>query len=303
MNSPLRTRCFAGRSPGPHLLVTGGVHGDEFEPVVAIRRLIDMLDHEPGLAATLRGRVTLVPVVNEPAFRLGSRVAEDGLDLARTCPGRPDGSVTERTAWALAALIRTADLYIDLHTGGTRLDVLPLAGYMLHPDRAVLETQRRMARAFGLPIVWGTTARLEGRSLSVARDAGVPAIYAEYRGAATCRAEGVAAYVAGCLAVMAACGLLERPIAEAGPVHEFEDERPDSGNLQVCHPAPTAGCFLPCVGLGARVRAGDRLGSVFDPLGATEARISADRPGLVLVLRSFPQVEARESLGVILETG
>ena len=39
-----------------------------------------------------------------------------------------------------------------------------------------------MARAFNLPLIWGTDASLEGRSLSVARDAAVPAIYAEYLG-------------------------------------------------------------------------------------------------------------------------
>ena len=50
----------------------------------------------------------------------------------------------------VVGLIRAADYYIDLHTGGTRLRVLPLAGYSLHPDRRILEVQRRMARAFGL---------------------------------------------------------------------------------------------------------------------------------------------------------
>jgi predicted deacylase len=303
MTVALHTRSFAGPTPGPHLLVTGGVHGDEFEPVVAIRRLIDRLAHEPGLVSSLRGRVTLVPVVNEGAFRRGSRVADDGLDLARTCPGRADGSVTERTAAALAALIRTADFYVDLHTGGTRLDVLPLVGYVLHPDPAILDTQRRMARAFGLPVVWGTTPCLEGRSLSVARDAGVPAIYAEYRGAATCRPDGVAAYVAGCLAVMAACGLVDRAAPAVAITHMVEDDRPGSGHLQVCHPSPVAGCFVPAVALGAPVHAGDRLGTVLDPVGATETAIHAEQSGIVLVLRSFPQVDAGESLCVILETG
>ena len=80
-----------GPEPGPHVLITGGVHGDEFEPMAAVRRLIGLLRATP-----LRGRVTLVPVVNEPAFRLGRRTAEDGLDLARTCPGRKDGSVIGR---------------------------------------------------------------------------------------------------------------------------------------------------------------------------------------------------------------
>ena len=92
----LKTETIVGQEPGPHLLITGGVHGDEFEPMAAVRLLIRRVCPE-----SLRGRLTLVPVVNEPAFRRGQRTAEDGLDLARTCPGRPDGSVTERIAHAL----------------------------------------------------------------------------------------------------------------------------------------------------------------------------------------------------------
>src|SRR5437870_6628275 len=146
---------ITGHDPGAHVLITGGVHGDEFEPMAAVRRLITILRPDK-----LRGKVTLVPVVNEPAFRLGRRTADDGLDLARTCPGRQDGSVTEQIAFALSELIRTADYYIDLHTGGTRLRVLPLVGYTLHSDPAILATQRRMARAFGLPLLWGTDPNL-----------------------------------------------------------------------------------------------------------------------------------------------
>jgi predicted deacylase len=109
--------------PGPHLLITGGVHGDEFEGPLAMRCLKQRAE-----LATLRGKLTLVPVVNESAYSRGQRVAEDGLDLARTCPGRPDGSITERVAYALTQLIQSADFYIDLHTGGTALSVWPLTG-------------------------------------------------------------------------------------------------------------------------------------------------------------------------------
>src|SRR6186997_3639554 len=128
----LQSEIIQGDSAGPHLVITGGVHGDEFEPMVAIRRVVRTVDK-----TTLRGRLTLVPVVNEAAFARGDRVAEDGLDLARTCPGKADGSVTERTAHLLSKLIRTADFYIDLHTGGTAFSIWPLAGYMLHPNSKV----------------------------------------------------------------------------------------------------------------------------------------------------------------------
>lgn len=136
----LNFETIEGQRPGPHLLITAGVHGDEWEPIVAVRELAKEL-----ATGDLAGRLTILPIANEPAFRLGKRVGEDGLDLARVCPGRADGSPTERIAHELAALMRGADYYIDLHTGGLQLRIWPLAGYLIHPDARVLEAQRRMA--------------------------------------------------------------------------------------------------------------------------------------------------------------
>jgi predicted deacylase len=284
----------AGRSDGPHLLVTGGVHGDEFEPMAAVRQLRRRI-----APSDLRGRVTLVPVVNESAFRRGERCGADGRDLARTCPGAADGSITERIAAILTVLIRSADHYIDLHTGGTRYQVMPLAGYMLHADARVLDVQRRMARAFNLPIVWGTTPALEGRSLSVARDAGVPAIYTERAGGA-CERAGVEAYVEGCLNVMALVGMIDRSVPPSRIEHVVEDDRPGSGHLQVQNQAPFDGFFEPDVRLGDRLQAGDSLGTVTDTLGDRVEAVRAREAGLVLALRTLASVAAGESVGVVL---
>lgn len=288
-----------GHSPGSHLLITGGVHGDEFEPMAAIRQLMTEIRAEE-----LRGRVTLVPVVNEPAFALGQRTAEDGLDLARTCPGRADGSVTERIAFALSALIRSADLYMDLHTGGTRLMVTPLSGYVLHREQHILEQQRRMARAFGLPLIWGTDPTLPGRSLSVARDANVPAIYTEYLGGGRLEPHGVQAYVTGCLNVMREFDLLPK-LPSAAPAPELwivEDDRPGSGHMQINHPSPCAGFFQPQVELGQVVQQGDVIGTVSDSLGQHVATIRARYTGTVIVLHTFPRVAAETSVAVILDS-
>lgn len=293
----LQSTVIQGHHSGPHLLVTGGVHGDEFEPMEAIRRLGRAIS-----ADSLRGRLTLVPVVNEPAFRLGRRTAEDGLDLARTCPGRSDGTITEQIAAALSERIRSSDCYIDLHTGGTRLSVLPMCGYMLHPDTQVLACQRRMARAFGLPIIWGTDPQLEGRSLSVARDANIPSLYAEYYGAARCCEEGIAAYVCGVQRVMRELGMLDK--APAGPTEApliVEDARPGSGHMQVNHPAPCEGFFLPAVKLGQHVSAGEALGTVCDVLGERSVTIHAAQAGLVLVLHTFARIDQGTSVAVVLD--
>ncbi|MCA9078447.1 MAG: succinylglutamate desuccinylase/aspartoacylase family protein [Planctomycetaceae bacterium] len=296
----LRTHTFSG-GDGPHLLITGGVHGDEFEPIAAIRRLIELFTRNGSHADGLQGRLTCVPIVNEAAFLRGYRCAEDDLDLARTCPGRRDGSVTEQTAHALSELIRQADYYIDLHTGGTEFSVHPLTGYVLHQDALVLDVQRRMARAFNLLIVWGTCANLEGRSLSVARDAGVPAIYCEYLGAASCVSKGVQAYVDGCLNVMSELGMLTRDAPSCQVEYIVEDPRPSSGHMQVCHPSPVDGFFEPAKDLGNRITKGETFGTVYDMVTGQPHSIASEHDGIVLVQRTFPRVRSGESVGVVLD--
>jgi len=293
---------FICTEPGPHLLITGGVHGDEFEAMAAIRQLIRRFSASDSIDQLEKGRLTLVPVVNEAAFLNGTRSAPDGLDLARTCPGRPEGSVTERTAHALSELIRHCDFYVDLHSGGTALRVMPMTGYTLHTDRGVLDQQRKMARAFNLPIVWGTSPTLDGRSLSVARDARVPAIYAEYRGSGLCDAEGVRAYEDGCVNIMRLLGMIDGAVPACRVELTVEDPRPDSGHMQVCNPSPMTGFFEPAVELGSRIESGDQIGTVTDLLGDTSREIRAQQTGIVLVLRSFSRILEGESVGVILET-
>ncbi len=311
----LQQRCF-GEPAGPRLLITAGVHGDEFIPMLAVRELIRLFETDAVPRSDLRGQVTLVPVVNESAFRLGRRCGEDGLDLARTCPGRADGSITEQTAHALSRLIREADFYADLHTGGTEFCVWPLAGYVLHPQAEVLKQQRAMARAFGLPLVWGTSAELDGRSLSVARDAEVPAIYVEYFGGALESVGDAGAWsappgreqverkgelhpmVAGCLNLMRHLGVL----AGAAKAHEpevIEDSRPQSGHMQICHPSPLDGFFQRAVAAGDWVTAGQPLGWASDILGEVRRPVPAELSGRVVTLRWHPRVNAGDATAVV----
>ena len=294
----LQSKRIQGDNDGPHLLITGGVHGDEFEPMVAIRRLMKTVS-----ASQLRGTVTLVPVVNEAAFMHGQRTAEDGLDLARICPGDPNGSVTEQVGHALSKLIRTSDYYIDLHTGGNIMDVFPLSGYSLVANQETLDVQRRMAKAFNLPFVWGTNGTLDGRSLSVARDANVPAIYAEYLGSGLCHPEGVQDYFDGCLNVMRELDMMDHEQPASRVQYVVEDNRPNAGYLQIRNPAPINGLFEPQVELGGSVEAGQPLGTVSDVLGDQVMTVPSDATGLVVCLRSFSRVLQEDALAVVVDTG
>ena len=56
-------------APGPSVLFTGGVHGDEYEGQIAVSRLARTLD-----AQSVRGRVILMPAVDLPAALAGRRM-------------------------------------------------------------------------------------------------------------------------------------------------------------------------------------------------------------------------------------
>jgi predicted deacylase len=77
MRHTLSASNICAKATAPHLLITAGVHGDEYEPMLAVRRLVGEFQQR-----LTRGSVTLVPVVNENALARGQRVAEDELDLA-----------------------------------------------------------------------------------------------------------------------------------------------------------------------------------------------------------------------------
>ena len=199
--------------------------------------------------------MALVPVVNEPAFHRGERTAEDGLDLARVCPGNLDGSITEQIAYALNETIRSADYYIDLYRGprvaacGTRSTRLPAA------HGAGLWSRRRL----GHVSVSGTLPLDCGRC-------GDSAIYVEYLGAATCDSAGVEAYVQGCVNVM-------------GELVMVEDNSEGAGHMQIQNQSPITGFFEPAVGLGDSLRLGDLLGRVTDMMGD---RVEVNALGVVL---------------------
>jgi predicted deacylase len=286
-----------GAESGPHLLITAGVHGDEFEPMEAVRRIYKIVE---AVQNKFRGALTLVPVVNQPAFKLAERTGNDKLDLARICPGKEGGSESEQIAFAVSKLIRTADFYIDMHNGGRYHHIFPFAGYVLHPDESVLESQRQLAKAFLLPIIWGTDPGLQGRTLSIARDAGIPAIYTEIGGAGVYQESNTILAVEGCINVMKFLGMLPGAAKDPKFKYHLEDHRKDSGHLQRLLPSPADGFYTPVVTFGQRVKESEIIGYVQDDLGQNRTPVTADQPGIIFILRSVASVKEGDALGAIL---
>lgn len=116
--------CVIANGEGPTALLTGANHGDEYEGPAALFELAHKLDPEE-----VSGRIIIVPALNYPAFRAGTRTSPiDRGNLNRSFPGRPDGTVTEKIAdYVTRHLIPLADIVLDFHSGGRTLDFLPYA--------------------------------------------------------------------------------------------------------------------------------------------------------------------------------
>jgi predicted deacylase len=108
-------RLTGGRQDGPRVLLTGALHGDEVTATGALWYLAERLRAEEDLDGTF----TLLPCVNEPAVRASARLIPlEDSDLNRQFPGRADGSLAERIAATLTALLAEHDGLIDVHTAG-----------------------------------------------------------------------------------------------------------------------------------------------------------------------------------------
>jgi hypothetical protein len=102
------------KKPGPILLVTAGIHGDEINGVETVRQFIAKGIHKPT-----RGTVICVPVLNVFGFLNMKREFPDGRDLNRMFPGSKKGALASRFAYQFATeILPVADHCFDFHTGG-----------------------------------------------------------------------------------------------------------------------------------------------------------------------------------------
>jgi predicted deacylase len=224
----------------------------------------------------LAGSVTVAPIANPLAFAAATRTnPDDGLNLARCFPGKPDGQPTERLAAALfRTLAESADCSIDLHSGGINYLFLPVAGF--YGPAEASNPSYQAARHFGLPRLWALPPTNGVLSCELWKR-GTIAIGCEYLGAGQLSTAGVAAYKSGILRCMAHWEMLP-PTA-----HESTSQSVLTGDWLL---SARDGLFYSFVPVGLRVSAGSLLASVKNVRGETLEEFHAPVSGIVGGLRS-----------------
>ena len=109
----LRAHQFAGLAPGPRLIVTGAVHGNETAGTRGIERVLAEIDS--GQIEIVRGSVTFVPVCNPLAYRHGRRMGERNLNR-RLQPTATPQDFEDRIANVLCRWLAAHEVLLDLHS-------------------------------------------------------------------------------------------------------------------------------------------------------------------------------------------
>ncbi|MEO8542574.1 MAG: succinylglutamate desuccinylase/aspartoacylase family protein [Burkholderiaceae bacterium] len=109
----LRCHSFRALAPGPSLIVTGAVHGNETCGSRAIERVAAELDSAALVLA--RGSLTLLPITNPLAYQRGQRMGERNLNR-NLYPNPLPQDYEDHVANVLCPLLAAHDVLLDLHS-------------------------------------------------------------------------------------------------------------------------------------------------------------------------------------------
>ncbi|MGV6848927.1 MAG: succinylglutamate desuccinylase/aspartoacylase family protein [Marinibacterium sp.] len=278
---------------GPTLVISAGVHGDEYEGQIAVANLARDLR-----ADDIGGRLILLPMLNFPAADAGCRVSpiDDG-NLNRLYPGNPAGTVSEMIAhFHEEVILPLAEYAVDLHSGGSSL-IYPatlLRGPAHSPAEA--EELERMSAAFDLPFAWVFTGG--GGPTSTARTAmgaanrkGVVNVMAELGGAGCVTPDVLRRTERGLRRILHALGML--PGYAPGPSRGTRRLHV-VGSVHAYH----SGIFEPLKAIGEPVTTGETVAWIHHPEtpGAAPDPVVSPHAGMVLALRALARVQRGDAL-------
>jgi N-alpha-acetyl-L-2,4-diaminobutyrate deacetylase len=240
---------------GPTVLLTAGNHGDEYEGQVALLDLARRLD-----PAEVQGRVILLPAMHYPACAAGKRLSPlDDRDFNRCFPGDPFGGFALSLAhYVDSVLLPMCDFQMDLHSGGTGMDILPSAVGHILDDTAYQARTLAMADAFGAPITLLLREVNAGPTLLAAAEArGIVALSSELGGGGRLNPWALAITKRGVRGVLHHAGVLERAPAPADYGPSRRKTVPDLAHYVF---APSDGIWEAANPVGATVEAGTAAG-------------------------------------------
>lgn len=261
------------KKPGPTVLITAGIHGDEVNGVEIVRQII-----AKGINKPKRGTIICVPVINVFGFINMNREFPDGRDLNRVFPGNKSGSLASRVAHKLMKeIVPHADLILDFHTGGA--DRFNAAQIRIVKNEIVLD---ELAHAFGAPFIY-YSGNIKKSFRSSCYKLGIPMLL--FEGGKSFHIDNTITNtgVNGAKRVLHHLGMLNS---------KFKVSRPKKQTVKILDSkwirANYSGMFKASVSLNSQVKKGDVIGNITDPYGSFNHFVKATNDGCIFNINESP---------------
>ncbi|HHP0489362.1 TPA: succinylglutamate desuccinylase/aspartoacylase family protein [Vibrio harveyi] len=262
---------FKGEKPGKKIMITAGVHGDEYNGVLAAQKTAREL-----IGKDIAGTVTVVPTINLTGMLNHSRdffsadPDASPANLNRFFPGDANGNEANRFLFALwnNLLKPNTELAIDLHTQTTGA-AYPL--YVFADFR--IEQSLEMARLINPDVILndpGDAGVLE----TVWNNSGIPSITIEVGMGRYTEQDLIDRTVTGIFNILARHDVVTGEVTEITPCLEGKDI--------ISIRAELGGFVLPQVKMMDKVEQGQLVAIQYDSFGDEIQRYTAPTEGTVL---------------------
>ena len=269
------------KNPGPTVLITAGIHGDEVNGVEIVRQII-----AKGINKPKKGSIICIPVINIFGFLHKERVFPDGRDLNRVFPGAKTGSLASQVAYKLVnEIVPQVDLILDYHTGGA--DRFNSPQIRIVPGNESLD---ELAEVFGAPFVL-YSKNLNKSFRNTCDKLGVPMLLFEGGKSFYFDKTVTNTGVNGAKRVLNHLDMLNG---------KFKASTPRKGCVFIEESkwirAKYSGMFRASVTTNTAVEKGHVIGHITDPYGKFHHFIKADRTGYILNANEAPIVYKGDAL-------
>ena len=274
-----------GAKAGPVLALVAGAHGTEYTSIIALEKLIGMLN-----PAEISGTVIVVPLINIPSFeqKVPHVNPTDKKSMNRFYPGKMDGTQTERASFLITKqVVEQSDHLIDFHGGDTDESLRPYSYWTKTGNEKQDQISRDMVLAFGLDHIIISTDRPKDPQASrylenTATTRGRASITVEAGHAGTVETDDLNALINGSLNVMHYLKMLPGTVT---PI-----EHPIWIDKVSTLASEQTGIFYPLVKRGTYVEQGMKVGYVTDYVGNVIFEARAPVAGIVLYVCAVPSM-------------
>jgi len=279
-----------GFKPGPTVLLTAGLHGDEVGGTMIIQEIFKILKSH-----LLRGNLYAFPLLNPVGFKNVSRYLSQGHqeDLNRLFPGKKTGTIVEKATAKIFKMIleKKPDLVLDIHNDWRKSIPHNLIDY--HKKMAknqAFEKTKEVSQQTGLITVLDSK-EIEGTLSYSLLKQGIPALTMEFGEPQIKNGKNIKVGVKAILNLLGKLKMV-KPTGKifihptvavlSGKILKYADQSSSTNGLVRFRAKP-----------GQMVKKGETVAAIYDVSGTLQEKIKAPAQGIILGYTDSPLVSPK----------